>query len=185
MISNNWKFLPILGIIGGLAKESFIPLSFTMAAVYAIWQPASGSERLWRLMQVFFLGTFGLFTVLAFRSLISGQLILPWDIIASEKATNNLILSMWYCITCHEFWYVFVWLLPLGAIRLRHFPRPLVYGSMASAGVVLILGGWNSAYGSVSRAGFNVVGPLLSLSLADLMISLINSWQLFQVNNRR
>lgn len=79
-----------------------------MAAIYAMWQPANGSERLWLLLQVFFFGTVGLFTVLALRSLISGHLILPWNLIASEKQTNNLILSMWYCISGMEFWYVFV-----------------------------------------------------------------------------
>jgi len=187
LVTNHWKFLPILGIVGGLAKETFIPFSLTLATVYALWQPANWRERTSHLIQAFLLGIVSLLTVLTVQSLINGQLILPWNIIASEHRTNNLTISTFNCIlgiSGKEFWYVFGWLLPLGAIRLRNFPRPLVYGSMAAAGVALILGGWNACGGNVGRAVFNAIGPLLSLSVADLLNSLGNSWQLLQVNRR-
>jgi hypothetical protein len=184
LVTNRWKFLPVLGIVGALAKETFVPLSFTLAAVYGLLQPAGRTERLSRLMWVVSLGVTGLGTVLALQSFISGKLVLPLTIVAAEKHTDNLLLSIGHALTGREFWYVFIWLLPLGAIRLKYFPQPLVYGSLAGAVVALVLGAWNESGGNLGRPIFNVAGPLLTLSLADLVVSLGKSWRLLQIQRK-
>ncbi len=115
------------------------------------------------------LGVACLATVTVLRWAISGHLIWPWQMAAAEKGTEHLLRSIINCISDRDFWYVFIWLLPLGAIRLRRFPPPLVYACLAAAGVALLLGGWNDSGGNVARAMFNAAGPLLNLSVGTLV----------------
>ena len=71
--------------------------------------------------------------------------------------------------TSHEVFYVFGWLLPLGAVRLGCLPRPWVVASGLTALVALVLGASVDAHGNVARAIFDVAGPMLSLSVAMLI----------------
>jgi hypothetical protein len=70
------------------------------------------------------------------------------------------------CILDHTFWYVFIWLLPLGVLRLLRLPRPWVLACALAFCGALALGAYNNALGNTTRALFNVAGPILSLSAA-------------------
>jgi hypothetical protein len=69
-------------------------------------------------------------------------------------------------------WYILIWLLPLGLVRIRQFPRPWVGASAAAALVALLLNAYHAlpgAGGNMGRYLFNVAGPLLSLSAASFL----------------
>ena len=98
-------------------------------------------------------------------------MIYPWNIIQVERSHESLFRGFINIITGQTFWYVFIWLLPLGLIRLNYFPPPMVYGSLASTLTALFLGTWNNSLGNVARGMFNVIGPLLNISIAFLIIN--------------
>lgn len=69
-------------------------------------------------------------------------------------------------------WYVFVWLLPLGLIKLNRFPRSWLLATAMTAVTVFALNTYFGADpGAVGRAMFSVAGPLLSASVAVLVFT--------------
>jgi hypothetical protein len=56
-------------------------------------------------------------------------------------------------------------------VKLKHFPKPLVYACVGSAAVALILGGWNNSGGNIGRPIFEILGPILTISLAYFVLS--------------
>ena len=75
-----------------------------------------------------------------------------------------------------NFWYVLAWLLPLGLCRLKHLPREWVMSSFITA---LVAMGFTAYHNSARDAGpavarpiFSIAGPLLSVSVALLIIDL-------------
>jgi hypothetical protein len=69
-------------------------------------------------------------------------------------------------ITNRSFWFVFVWLLPLGLPGLGGLPKPWVRASLCAALGALLLGAYHGSEGNVARAMFNAAGPVLSLAAA-------------------
>ena len=75
-----------------------------------------------------------------------------------------------------NFWYVLAWLLPLGLCRLKHLPREWVMSSFITA---LVAMGFTAYHNSARDAGpavvrpiFSIAGPLLSVSVALLIVDL-------------
>jgi hypothetical protein len=111
-----------------------------------------------------------------------------WTVMASLQAPNGMLSggvqytrdmnfmsrvgflnAIWRCLKAREFLYVFVWLLPLGLLRIKHMDRRWVWAVAGTFVIALILGGYNDALGNTARAFFNVAGPLLSLAAAEFL----------------
>ena len=171
LVTGRWALLPLFGIIGALAKETFVPLAGSLALIYWLAAEAPRNRRIIQFMWVVGMGLGGVITVMAIQSFISGHLVLPWAIIASEKGSQNFFSGIFASLANNSFWYLFIWLLPLGLIKLRYFPRPLVYACAGSAIIALILGGWNNSGGNIGRPIFETFGPILTISLACFVFS--------------
>jgi hypothetical protein len=174
LLTGRWYLLPIWGLFGALAKETFVPFSCVFTFT---WWFVEGRQKTRRLSElkwsefkwIAVLAIVGLATVMAVHSVISGQLKWPWNIAGQARAPVNFFVALWDCLTERSFWYVFGWLIPLGICRLKYFPRPWLVASLATATLAIILGAYSNAGGTVGRATFNIVGPLLSLSVALLI----------------
>jgi hypothetical protein len=166
LVTGRYALLPLFGIIGALAKETFVPLAGSLALIYWLAAEAPRERRIIQFAWVLSMGLVGMITVIAIQSLISGHLVLPWAIIASEKGSQNLLAGIISCLSNKNLWYIFIWLLPLGLVKLRYFPKPLVYASVGSATIALLLGGWNNSGGNIGRPIFETFGPILTISLA-------------------
>ena len=81
----------------------------------------------------------------------------------------TFFVALWHCVTERSFWYVFGWLIPLGVWRLKLFPTPWVRAAIVTSIFAILLGAYSNAGGTVGRATFNIIGPLLSLSVALLI----------------
>ena len=64
---------------------------------------------------------------------------------------------------------MFGWLLPLGLWRLGRLPRPWVIASVVTGIVALLFGAWKDMLGTAARPVFDVMGPVLCLSVALLL----------------
>ena len=75
-----------------------------------------------------------------------------------------------------NFWYVLAWLLPLGLCRLKHLPREWVVSSFITAlvamGFTVYHNNARDAGPAVARPIFSIAGPLLSVSVALLIVVL-------------
>jgi hypothetical protein len=174
LLGGKWWLLPLWGLLGALAKETFVPFACLFAFVW--WwtegrQNSSGVARLNRtkLKWIAALAIVGLGTVTAVHSAVAGELKWPWTIAGQARAPVNFFVALWHCVSEHSFWYVFGWLIPLGVWRLKLFPKPWVAAATVTSIFAILLGAYSNAGGTVGRASFNIIGPLLSLSVALLI----------------
>jgi hypothetical protein len=163
--------LPILGVLGALAKESFVPMCAVSTAAWAISESRRGrwkkNQTIWSIAMVLI----GLSTIILLQASVTGRLIWPWEFAGTLRESD---VSLWNgllgCVTDRYFWYVFGYLLPLGVLGVRGLPKAWICASIAGAAAALAMGAWNSAGGNTVPSVFNSVGPLLSLSAANFLI---------------
>jgi hypothetical protein len=170
LLRGKWYLLPVWAVLGALAKETFVPFSCLFAFTWWLVQRREGKTTASELKWIVALGVVGLATVSTVHSSVSGQFKWPWEIAGQARAPVNFFVALWHCLTERSFWYVFGWLLPLGICRLKDFPKPWLLASAASAAFAIMLGAYSNAGGTVARATFNIIGPLLSLSVALLIV---------------
>lgn len=174
LLTGRWYLLPLLGIFGALAKETFVPFASVFAFSWWLmqarrdeirWSKQRGHPLIWTAA----LGILGLATVMVVHSQVAGHFAWPWDIAREARADVNFFVALGRCMSQPNFWYVFGWLIPLGVWRLGSFPKPWVVGSIVAATTAIVLGAFIDAGGNIGRAVFNICGPLLSLSVALLI----------------
>jgi hypothetical protein len=171
LLQRKFFLLPIIGLLGALAKESFVPISATATLGWAIYEFRRGTWKLSATIWSVFMVLTGLSTVVLLQWSVTGHLIWPWAFARSLRDTQvDLLTGLARCFTAHYFWYVFGWLLPLGVVRLRAVPAAWVWASAGGAAAALSMGAWNNAAGDTIPSVFNSVGPVLSLSAAQLLL---------------
>ena len=162
--------LPIVGLVGALAKETFVPMA---AAATLGWAMAEWSRGRWKLPQTLWsLGMVlvGFCTLVLLQSSVYGRLIWPWQFAAELRIEEvGLLSGLIGCIADRQFWYVFAWLLPLGVVRLRSFPAEWMYASWGRAAAALAMCAWNNGEGTGAYTMFHSIGPALSMSAAHLL----------------
>jgi hypothetical protein len=174
LLNGRWYLLPLLGIVGALAKETFVPFASVFAISWWLMEVHRDETR-WskrkrqQLMWTVSMGVVGLATVMLVYSQVAGRFAWPWEIALEARADVNYFMAVARSISQPNFWYVFGWLIPLGVWRLRLFPKPWVVASIVTATTAILLGAFIDAGGSIGRSVFNISGPLLSLSVALLI----------------
>jgi hypothetical protein len=167
MFYRRWMLLPIFGVLGALTKESFIPFSILMVLCWQIFSPEMDSPRRRNLIFVVTMIVAEFATVIVVQSVISDHLVWPWDFASSLNSHGNYAANFLHSLVDRSSWYILIWLLPLGLIRIREFPRPWVAAAAAASFSALGLNAYHTAAGGgVGRCIFDIAGPLLSLSAA-------------------
>ncbi|HEY6231799.1 MAG TPA: hypothetical protein VIW64_11075 [Pyrinomonadaceae bacterium] len=169
LLKGKWYLLPLWGLLGALAKETFVPFSFVFAFMWWLTERRQFGNQAEKLKWIVVLALVGLITVSTVHSLLAGQLRWPWQIAGQARSPVNFFVALWHCISERSFWFVFGWLLPLGIWRLKFFPKAWLAAAAASAVLAILLGAYSNAGGTVGRATFDIIGPLLSLSVALLL----------------
>lgn len=169
LLNDRWYLLPLWGVLGALAKETFVPFSIVFAFTWWLVARSQSTNLSSRLKWIVALAVMGLATVMAVHSAVSGELKWPWQIAGQARAPVNFFVALWHCLTERSFWYVFGWLIPLGVWRLQIFPKPWRAAAISTSILAILLGAYSNAGGTVGRATFNIIGPLLSLSVAALI----------------
>jgi hypothetical protein len=173
MITNRWYYLPIIGILGAMTKETFVPLSGSLAIAFWFFDNKDTRQKKSSLYYIIIMVIMGLCSVITIRSIILGTIVWPWEIIGQEKRSLNIIVSLFMNLIDKSFWYNYFWLLPFGVIFINYLPRPLLYAYCFTAFITLLLGAWNnSGGGNIGRALFNIIGPAMNLSVAILIFTI-------------
>jgi hypothetical protein len=162
--------LPFIAIFGALTKESFVPLSiaFTGAWWLAIRKKsdAPAPPAVWIVSS--WLTCFAAMLILQ-RSIL-GHWLSPLEFAAALHGNHDYLSHFVSSIWDRNFWYIFIWLLPLAIPRLNEFPKSWLFATAAAGAVAFILDAYyGGAPGTVARALFSVAGPLLSLSAASFL----------------
>ncbi len=169
LLTGKWAWLPLWGTLGALAKETFVPFALVFTLAWWMIEPGQSSTRRVRAAWAAAMGAASILTLIILHSIAASHMVWPWNIAAQANARVNIFAALWRSVSNHGFWYVFGWLLPLGLWRLRRLPRPWVIASIIAALVALLLGAWKDMLGNVARPMFDVMGPILCLSVALLL----------------
>jgi uncharacterized membrane protein len=168
LFTRRWWVLPLIGVLGGLAKQSFLPFSVIFAAAW--WLALPKTQRHWR--QLIWVAGMGLTSAAAMMLVyrfFTGQFLAPWGMVEFFTPSSDLFTNAVKELTDQQFWYAYVWLLPLGLVRLKRLPRPWVTASAVTAVFTLGLGAWVHLMGTVNRPLYSIVGPVLVISAASLL----------------
>jgi hypothetical protein len=161
-----WWLLPLIGIIGALAKETSIIMG---AAMCIGWWVIDRRAMCWVWIAGFVLA--GLLTMMALRFEALGEVVWPWNFAADKRSHDALSVDLVSMFSEPGFWYGWVWLLPLGIWRLGRLPRAWVLGSLAAALAALAMALWHGAGGGgAARPMLNAAGPVLSVSAAMCLL---------------
>ena len=165
MLRNQWRFLPLIAALGASSKETFLVFLAVFAGTWALTSPRRQVAFLWTIGSV----VASLATVTVLLSLSAGHAVWPWGFASGLSSGSSYIRSAIACITNRTFWYVFIWLLPLGLVRIRSLPHSWVLGCAAAAVSAIALSAYHNESqdaGAAARALFNIAGPVLSVSTA-------------------
>ena len=173
LLTDRWWLLPLWGIVGALAKETFVPLSSALVLAWWFMAFRRGTAKLSRWAWIFGMMAVSLATV-AFLMSHNSPPDTPWSFASSRLAdsgTGYLYLSgLLRCIFAREFIFTFGWLLPLGLFRIGRLPATWVAGSACAALIALAMGAYDDALGNATRAVFSACGPIFSLSISILLV---------------
>ena len=168
LFCERWWVLPLIGIAGGMAKQSFLPFSVIFAAVW--WLALPRFERSYRqLLWICGLGITSAASIMLVYRAATGHFLAPWGMVGFFTPNDHLLANTLREFSDQQFWYGFVWLLPLGLWRVKQMPRPWVVASAATGVFTLGLGAWVHLGGTVDRPLYSVIGPVLAVSAAMLL----------------
>lgn len=172
LLTGKWWLIPLWGLLGAAAKETFVPFSSLFALTWWFVEWRRNKAQLLSLSWVLALAIVSLAVVTGIHAGVSGHFQWPWQLAQLVNSGANPFLALWRIITDQNFWYVFGWLLPLGIWRLKDFPTPWVIASLATGILALAFGVFSDSQGNAGRGLFDVVGPLFSLSAAAFIMRL-------------
>jgi hypothetical protein len=174
LLDRRWWALPLLGVLGGLAKETFMPLSAAMAGAWWLARFATERRAEWRgLVAILAMTLLGLSMPVLVKLVADGQLAWPWALAVQLRSPAPLADRLWRLLLDPGLYYPFVWLVPLAFKSWRLLPTPWRAGSLAAAVMAFLLGLWADAGGAnVGRPIFNVLGAPLSLAAATTLLGL-------------
>ncbi|MGA1984403.1 MAG: hypothetical protein ABSG84_18285 [Acidobacteriaceae bacterium] len=172
LFAQRYWMLPIAGILGATAKESFVP--FLMVFALAWWLSSRRSLRAPRAaaawMAASWLAALATLTVVQFE--ITHVFRSPLRFGLEMHGNSAYLAHFLSSFRDRNFWYIFCWLLPLGLIRLNRLPRNWRMATAATCVAAFALDAYYGGEpGTIGRALFSVAGPLLSASVALLLFT--------------
>ena len=171
LFRRKWWLLPLIGVAGGLAKQSFLPFSVIFTTTW--WLALPRQQKDWRqLSWVAGMGiTCAAAIMLVYRA-ATGQFLTPWGMVGFFTPNRHLVSNAVKEFTDRQLWYAFAWLLPLGLIRLKRMPQPWTIASLATSLFAVVLGAWVHLGGTVDRPLYSIVAPVLVISAASFLAGL-------------
>jgi uncharacterized membrane protein len=181
--------LPVIAVLGALAKESFIPFSIVLTSAWWFsirpdrnddhrndgrrnedgnrvrnhsWPDAAWILTSWVL---------SLAAMIGLQWSITGRFVSPMQFGLALHRGDGYLGHFASSLHDRNLWYIFLWLLPTAIPNLRRLPKPWLIPVGATCAMAFVLDAYfGGAPGTVGRALFSIAGPVLSLSSALLLL---------------
>jgi hypothetical protein len=164
--------LPLLGAVGATAKESFVP--FLMVFSLAWW--LCSRKELGRPPEAAAWMVAGWVAALASLTAVhwkmTGAFESPVTFAIGLHQNEAYLAHFFRSFEDRNLWYIFVWLLPLGLVRLRRLPLNWRMATAATSATAFAMDAYYGGQpGTIGRALFTVSGTLLTASVAILVFA--------------
>lgn len=157
-VQRRWVLLPLIGVVGGLAKETIFPVAFLFVCGWA----TRDARKFWFWLGAMALAAMG--TFVAVHSVIDGHLVNPLQVAAQERHVHSwmdVIRAVRSIGVDWSVWLAFLWLLPFAASGRYGLPVQAKVGTVLGVGGALALSVWNGSGGNAVRPMFDVAAPYL------------------------
>ncbi len=172
LCGDSYWMLPLWAVLGAMAKESFVP--YLMVFTLAWWICSRGimvrPYRAAAWMVGSWMAALTTLTVLqrAITHVYRSPLRFGLDLHGNGGYFSHFLRSF----ADRNFWYIFLWLLPLSLLRLQRLPLNWRIATAATCVTAFALDAYyGGAPGTIGRTLFSVAGPLLSASVAILLFA--------------
>lgn len=171
---NLWA-LPVIGVMGALTKESFIPFSIVLIAAWWFSGRGAGNRALsfylpdaaWILSG----WTLSFATMIVLQWSIAGRFVSPVQFGIGLHGGDHYVSHVAGSLGDRNLWYIFLWLLPTAIPNLKRLPKSWLVPVGATCLMAFVLDAYfGGTPGTVGRALFSIAGPVLSLSSALLLL---------------
>ena len=172
LLSKRYWTLPVWGILGATAKETFVPflIIFTLSWWLCSTGPLPGRLRS------------GAWIVASWFAALISLSTLQWIITHVYRSPLRFGLGLHHnsayltqvlsSLTDRHLWYIFLWLLPLSFFRMKRLPQNWRFATAMTSIMAFALDAYYGGEpGTVGRALFSIAGPLLSASVALLLFT--------------
>ncbi len=162
-LERRWYLLPAIGLLGSLAKETFVPLAFVFLAGWLV----GDDRRPWGWLGAMAAAAFA--AVMALHSAVDGHLVTPLQIAASERNIHDFhdtYLSIRSIFADWTVWITFLWMIPFILAGSDAVPSRARLATLAGAVTALVLSIWNWSGGNAVRPVFDVAAAYLCLAFA-------------------
>jgi hypothetical protein len=170
MFYQRWYLLPLWGVIGALAKESFVPFSISM---FLAWWIASRERNPKHAIWIVITTAAELTTFVMVHWLVSGHRVAPWTAAVDMRSSTSYLGNLWNSLVDRNSWYILIWLLPLGLAGEKGMPREWKAAAAVGVVVAIVLNAYHSTVGGggagLGRYVFNIAGPQLNLAAAGFL----------------
>jgi uncharacterized membrane protein len=171
MFYRRWFLLPLWGLAGTLAKESFVPFSVVMAVAW--WLTSDEKRKPQPGVWIAITAGAEVGTLVLVHSMVAGHAASLWSFAASMNSPTGYVTNFRHSLTDRNSWYVLIWLLPLGILGWKKLLHEWKAAAGSGVAVALLLNAYHSTVGGggggLGRYVFNIAGPLLSLSAAGFL----------------
>jgi hypothetical protein len=174
--------VPIIAVLGAITKESFIPFSIVLTAVWWLSSRTNRNDEDGSVKHKQFrnrspAAAAGI--VISWVFSLAAMVGLQWGI------TRSFVNPLWFGLALHRgggytfvaslhdhnLWYIFLWLLPTAIPNLKRFPKLWLIPIGATCAMAFVLNAYfGPAPGTLGRELFSIAGPVLSLSSALLLL---------------
>jgi hypothetical protein len=161
----SWIALPVLGVLGALAKETFVPVAFLFGCGWVYRE-----KRVLPWLQIGGLALTGIAAVVMIRSMVEGHLVTPLQIAGSERAvygSTDILRNAFHALKSWVMWITVLWLVPLVIYGMARLPSEAVSASVLGLAAAFALAVWNDSGPNSARPLFNIAGPCLCLAFAS------------------
>jgi hypothetical protein len=171
LLQNKWVYLPIIAVLGALSKETFLPVGSLIIGVWWAHEVYIDRElKLEKILHIVFFVLISSIVVIALKSYALEEITYLWEFSESMRKDNNFSIER-ILVAIRRFSYAYIWLFPLSLIKIKLLPVPWLMSAFLSTILIFFMGWWIGASGAaISRYIFNVLAPLLSISIAILIL---------------
>jgi len=169
LLKERYWILPVLGVLGAMAKESFVPFLVVFTATW--WICSSAAQARWR-SAAWMVAAWvcALTSMAAVQWYVTGAYRSPVEFGLRLRGDNPVLRHLVHSFADRNLWYIFIWLLPLSLFRIGRFPTAWRMATAAACAAAFAMDAYYGASaGTIGRALFSVAGPLLSASVAMLL----------------
>jgi hypothetical protein len=170
LFRRRYWMLPLLGILGAMAKELFVPFLIAFSAMWWLYERKRMSKPTMAAAWIAssWVAAAATLSLIQWKVSHIAQSVIGFGL--SLRGDERYSIHFLHFFVDRNLWYTFFWLAPLSLFRVKRLPMAWRIGTASATIAAFALDMYYSGLpGTIARTTFSVCGPLLSASVGLLL----------------